>query len=66
MIIESNSGKDLTPVLMTGEMERRISEWWHYLDWYERSLMLDDRKYVFFKFEKLPKEIKLSIINKLT
>jgi hypothetical protein len=66
MIIESNSGIDLSPFLMVGEMERRIASFYSNLSVCQRYLLLSNGYYLFHTFELLPKEIRKSIINKLT
>ena len=68
MIIESNTGRDLTPFLMVGEMERRVGLIWDSVSICQRYSLLSNYSvyYSFNSFKSLPKELKKLVINKLT
>ena len=65
MIVESSTGKDLSPRLLIGEMERRIGQFYDGINPIDKLNFISS-ELVFCKFENLPKFIKQDIINKLT
>ena len=62
VIIESNTGNDLTPFLMVGELEKRIKSFWDTLCICQRFNLVKNIN----NFEALQNNVKSEIIKKLS